>query len=173
MKSRSLGSVSLVQALLALAMPAVAQQGPNFDRVTTLRREVTIGPARAGRASGSATGLSARRSPSADPLRPYTSRTPDAGQSFSSLGQKPRRAPEPMSVQVRTTPHTFYPGMRASQGPNLNVPVPRSRTAGRGFFPFPGLMMNPSASPIGAGVSPASPGAGRKGTAKPSVKSSR
>jgi hypothetical protein len=94
----------------------VAGQGSNFDRVSTVRHEVTVSPVRAGQGAPSE-----RRS--------------------SSLGQD-QRPSQPMSVRVRTTPHTFYPGMRASQGPNKNVPQLRSRTSGGAGFLVPGMMTN-------------------------------
>ena len=82
----------------------VARQGSNFDRLSTLRHEVTVGPA-------------------SRPGNFFPAQT-------SSLGQ-PQRASQPTSVKLQTTPHTFFPGMRGSQGPNKNVPQLKSRTPGR------------------------------------------
>ena len=85
--------------------------GSNFDRLSTLRHEVTVGPARVGQGTSS------------------SART-------SSLGQ-PQRASQPTSVKLQTTPHTFFPGMRGSQGPNKNVPQLRESYPGtaRGLAP--------------------------------------
>lgn len=93
----------------------VARQGSNFDRVSTSRREVRVGRARAGRGM------------------------PAAGPALS-LGQA-QAAERPLSLQSRTSPHTFYPGMRASQSPNLNVPIYRSRSPRMGRFMYPGMNM--------------------------------
>src|SRR5271157_4861951 len=113
-----------------VAQPAsrVARQGSNFDRVSTLRHEVTVGPAQVGQGA---------------PSQRQTSR----------LGQ-PQRASQPTSVQVRTTPHTFYPGMRGSQGPNKNVPQLKSRTSGRAGFLPPGMFMNSGAARTSSARSP-------------------
>jgi len=117
-------------ALVLLAVPAaaLAQQGSNFNRLNTVRREVgELG---------------------ADPLRPYTGGTmAAAGSSSLSSGSQTRGTSQPMSVPTRTTPHTFYPGMRAAQGPNRNVP-PRC-THSRAAFLAPG-MMSPNAGMMGS-----------------------
>ena len=84
----------------------------------------------------------------ADPLRPYTGGTMAAtSSSRSSSGSQTRRTSQPMSVQTRTTPHTFYPGMRAAQGPNRNV-APQC-THSRAAFLAPG-MMSPGAGMMGS-----------------------
>ena len=98
----------------------VARQGSNFDRLSTLRHEVTVGPAQVGQ------GTSSQRQ-------------------TSSLGQ-PQRASQPTSVKLQTTPHTFFPGMRGSQGPNKNVPQLKSRTPGRAGVLPPGMLMNSGAA---------------------------
>jgi hypothetical protein len=146
---RAWGSAMTV-ALVLLAVPAAApaQQGSNFNRLNTVRREVTVSPARAvpGRGGGALTETSMPGELGADPLRPYTGGTM-AASSSSSSGSQTRRTSEPMSVQTRTTPHTFYPGMRAAQGPNRNV-APRC-THSRAAFLAPG-MMGPSAGMMGS-----------------------
>ena len=43
-----------------------------------------------------------------------------------------------MSVQTRSTPHSFYPGMRIGQGPNRNVAPQRNQ--GRSSLLVPGMM---------------------------------
>ncbi len=145
---RAWGSAMTV-ALVLLAVPAAApaQQGSNFNRLNTVRREVTVSPARAGpgRGGGALTETSMPGELGADPLRPYTGGTMAAAGSSSS-GSQTRRTSQPMSVQTRTTPHTFYPGMRAAQGPNRNV-APRC-THSRAAFLAPG-MMGPSAGMMG------------------------
>ena len=137
-------------ALVLMAVPAaaLAQQGSNFNRLNTVRREVTVSPARAGQGQGGGalTETSMPGEFGADPLRPYTGGTMAAASSSSS-GSQTRRTSQPMSVQTRTTPHTFYPGMRAAQGPNRNVP---SRcTHSRAAFLAPG-MMSPAAGMMGS-----------------------
>jgi hypothetical protein len=94
----------------------VAGQGSYFDRVSTVRHEVTVSPVRAGQGA------------------------PSQRQS-SSLGQS-QSPSQPMSVRVRTTPHTFYPGMRGSQGPNMNVPQLGSPASGRAAYFAPGILPN-------------------------------
>jgi len=148
---RAWGSAMTV-ALVLLAVPsaALAQQGSNFNRLNTVRREVTVSPARAapGQGGGAPTETSIPGELGADPLRPYTGGTMAAtSSSRSSSGSQTRRTSQPMSVQTRTTPHTFYPGMRAAQGPNRNV-APRC-THSRAAFLAPG-MMGPSAGMMGS-----------------------
>ena len=112
--------------LVVVVAPAMAQapQSPNFNRTKTVRREVTAGPARGG-------GATTRR--------PDSIRTPGPATSTGSQSSGSPRAGQPMSVQVRSTPHAFYPGMRASQGPNFNVaPTGRGKT-GRAGAPMPGM----------------------------------
>jgi hypothetical protein len=158
--------LTLALVLLAAESQALAQQGPNFNRVNTLRREVTVSPARAGQAAGSLTATSTRGAFAADPLRPYSRGTPAAAaasSSTSSWGQEPRRAAQPMSVQTRTTPHTFYPGMRTAQGPNRNVAPLGRCTKGRAAFLAPG-MMSPGAGMMSPGAGMMSPGAGMMGS---------
>ena len=111
---RAWGSAMTV-ALVLLAVPsaALAQQGSNFNRLNTVRREVTVSPARAGPGQGGAPDRNIdARGIGADPLRPYTGGTMAAtSSSRSSSGSQTRRTSQPMSVQTRTTPHTFYPGI--------------------------------------------------------------
>lgn len=138
---RSASGLSFLFALLSAAQafaqqepqaaqPAsrVARQGSSFDRVSTLRHEMTVGPAQIGQGA---------------PSQRQT----------SSLGQ-PQRASQPTSVHVQTTPHTFYPGMRGSQGPNKNVPQLKSRTSGRAGFLPPGMFMNSGAARTSSARSP-------------------
>jgi len=66
----------------------------------------------------------------------------DLARQPSSLGQ-PQSASQP-SVHVQSTPHTFYPGMRSSQGPNKNVP--QLRSSGRAGIMTPGMFMNSGAA---------------------------
>jgi hypothetical protein len=148
---RAWGSAMTV-ALVLLAGPsaALAQQGSNFNRLNTVRREVTVSPARAGpgQGGGAPTETSMPGELGADPLRPYTGGTMAAtSSSRSSSGSQTRRTSQPMSVQTRTTPHTFYPGMRAAQGPNRNV-APQC-THSRAAFLAPG-MMSPGAGMMGS-----------------------
>jgi len=150
---RAWGSAMTV-AFMLLAVPAaaLAQQGSNFNRLNTVRREVTVSPARAGpgQGGGALTETSMPGELGADPLRPYTGGTMAAAgnsSSSSSSGSQTRRTSQPMSVQTRTTPHTFYPGMRAAQGPNRNV-APRC-THSRAAFLAPG-MMSPAAGMMGS-----------------------
>ncbi len=139
---RAWGSaMTVVVVLLAAPLAAVGQQGSNFNRLNTLRREVTVSPSPAGQnqVGDAQAGTPTRGQFGTDPLRPYTAGTPSsAGSSSSSLGSQSRRKSQPMSVQTRTTPHTFYPGMRAAQGPNRNVPSPSTRS--RTPVLIPGLM---------------------------------
>jgi hypothetical protein len=131
-------------AMLNAVRLAVAQQDSNFNRVTTLRREVM------GRTTGTDqdSAVSPREPASrgtnvADPLRPYM-RAPGAPSS-SQGNRRPQRALQPMPVQVRTTPHTFYPGMRSGQSVNRNVPIHRRSAQSRmGFMPFGAMNPVPS-----------------------------
>ena len=148
---------------LALSAPgwqAEAQEGTSFDRLSTVRHEVTVSRSRGGQAADLPGASSVRGNSSADPLRPYTGRSSavasSSGRSWS-LGQPSRSAAGPPSVHVRSTPHTFFPGMRAAQGPNASLPLPRRSTRSRGGLVAPS-MMNP-----GAGMF--SPGAGMMGPA--------
>ena len=96
----------------------VAERGSRFDRVSTTRHEVTRSPAQSGQA-----GLA-------------------RGQSQFSLGQSQTQSQsKPMSTRVRSTPHTFFPGMRAGQSSNKNIPQLGSRT-GRAGYLLPGGGMN-------------------------------
>ncbi len=138
--------LSCVVALFAAAAPVMAQapQSPNFNRTKTVRREVTAGPARAGQGTGAVSTGTLPRGTAGDPLRPYTTRTPGPAastRSHSSGAPAPLRAPQPMSVQVRSTPHAFYPGMRTSQGPNQNVASQGRRKTSRTGMPIPGMMI--------------------------------
>jgi hypothetical protein len=146
--------MTVVLVLLAAPLAALAQQGPNFNRLNTVRREVTVSPAPAGQGQGNGalTAPSLRGEFDANPLRPYAAGTTAAAGSSSSSSQ-PRRTSQPMTVQTRTTPHTFYPGMRAAQGPNRNV-APQS-THSRATFLAPGMM-----SP-GAGMTGSTPASSR------------
>ena len=103
----------------------VPRQGSNFDRVSTFKHQVTIGPARAGQGS--------------------------AQQPVTSLGQT-QRAARPLSIQRRSSAHTFYPGMRGSQSPNMNLPQYRSRNS---RSRSPGVFMNPGAGMMGRARPPA------------------
>ena len=98
----------------------VPRQGSSFDRVSTVRHQVTVGPARGGRGA--------------------------AQPPVTSLGQT-QRAARPLSVRTRSSAHTFYPGMRGSQGPNMNVPQYRGRNS---RFMSPGMFMNFGAARGGA-----------------------
>jgi hypothetical protein len=113
---------AFAQQELQVAQPgsSVARQGANFDRVSTMRHEVTISQAQVGQGTASQ-------------------------RQTSSLGQS-QRASRPTSVQTQTTPHTFFPGMRAGQGPNKNVPQLRSHTSGRSGLLVPGVGINPGAA---------------------------
>ena len=147
-------------ALVAAGSPALGQEGTTFDRLSTVRHEVTVSRSRGGQAGDLPGPSSVRGNSSADPLRPYTSRssgTASSGSPTWSLGHPSRRAGGPPSVQIRSTPHTFYPGMRAAQGPNASLPVPRRGTRSPGGVLAPGMF-----SP---GVGTFSPGAGLMGPA--------
>ena len=146
--------------LVAPGSPTLGQQGTTFDRLSTVRHEVTVSRSRGGQAGDLPGPSSVRGNSSADPLRPYASRssgTASSGSSTWSLGQPSRRAGGPPSVQVRSTPHTFYPGMRASQGPNASLLLPRRSTQSRAGALAPGMF-----SP---GYGTFSPGAGLMGPA--------
>jgi len=164
--------LSCVVVLIAVAVPAMAQapQSSIFNRTKTVRREVTAGPARAGQGTGAVSQSTLLRGIAGDPLRPYTTRTPGPAastRSRSSGAPASLRTPQPMSLQEKSTPHAFYPGMRTSQGPNQNVASQSRRKTGRtGLIPgmmipgggmmlpggtIPGGMMGPSPSLIPAG----------------------
>jgi hypothetical protein len=103
----------------------VPRQGSSFDRVATVRHQVAVGPARVGRGS--------------------------AQPPVTSLGQT-QRATRPLSVRSRSSAHTFYPGMRGSQSPNMNVPQSRRRNS---RYMTPGMFMNPGAGMMGPARPPA------------------
>jgi hypothetical protein len=153
---------SCVVLLVGVAVPVMAQapQSPNFNRTTTVRREVTAGPAWGGQETGAVSLTTPPRGTADDLVRPYRTRAPGpaaSARSRSTGAPTPLRAPQPMSIQVRSTPHAFYPGMRTSQGPNLNVASPARQKPGRTGLPMiPGMMMPggmmgpvPSSGPIG------------------------
>jgi hypothetical protein len=143
MRRRSSLVLSSAVAMLAAVSPALAQQGPNFNRVTTLRREVMVGPMRAGRDASYLTETASRGAAMDDPLRPYTRRAPGASSEahpYSSWNQEPRRALPPVPVQTRTTPHTYYPGMRSGQSLNRNIATHGRCTQSRAGFLAPGVM---------------------------------
>ena len=146
---------------LALSAPGwQAQEGTTFDRLSTVRHEVTVRRSRAGQATDMPGASSVRGNSSANPLRPYASRSSSMASSsgsYWSLGQPSRGAAGPLSVQVRSTPHTFFPGMRAGQSPNASLLLPRRSTQSRGGVLAPS-MLNP-----GGGIF--SPGAGLMGPA--------
>lgn len=138
---------SCVVLVAAVSTPAMAQapQSPNFNRTTTVRRELTAGPARGGQGTRTVAPMTPSRGTADDPLRPYSMRTPGPAastRSQSSSAQAELREPRPISVQVRSTPHAFYPGMRSGQGRNLNAVSPNRRTMSRTGLPMmPGMMM--------------------------------
>lgn len=107
----------------------IPRQGSSFDRVATVRHQVTVGPARAGKGA-------AAQAPA------------------TSLGQT-QSARRPLSVQSRSSAHTFYPGMRSSQSPNMNIPQYRSRSS---RFMYPGMFMNSGMGRPGAARSPGKTG---------------
>ena len=153
----------LILPLLSTGSPALAQQGTTFDRLSTVRHEVTVSQSRGGQVADMPGPSSVRGDRSDDPLRPYASRSAGVASSSSpvlSLGQPSRRAGGPPSVQVRSTPHTFFPGMRASQGPNASLPLPRRSTHSRAGILSPGLfypgsgMFGPGAGSMGPAPSP-------------------
>jgi len=102
------------------------QQGSSFDRLSTVRHEVAASPA-----------LPSESIPS----RSQT----------TSLGQS-QTASRPASAHLRTAPHTFFPGMRSSQGPNKNVP--QIRGAGRAGLMTPGMFLNSGAARTSPARSP-------------------
>ena len=149
-------------ALVAPGSPALGGAGKTFDRLSTVRHEVTVSRSRGGQAGDMPGPSSVRGNSSADPLRPYASRpSGTASTSSSNLEPRPAFTPRwsggPPTVQVQSTPHTFYPGMGAAQGPNASLPVPRSGMRSRGAVLAPGMF-----SP---GVGTFSPGAGMMGPA--------
>lgn len=120
--------VLLTAPLAALAQQGPTQPGSNFNRLNTVRREVMVSPAQAGQGQ--------------ETTAPATS------SSWGSSSQL-RRVPQPLSVQTRTTPHTFYPGMRAAQGPNRNVAPRYSQSRAPAPLLVPG-MLNPGAGMMGS-----------------------
>ncbi len=153
MRYASASGVTLLLVASCAVPSAWAQQGPNFNRVNTLRREVTITPG-AGAAvqeADAAAASPAKGAKAARARRPSAVRVPEAG-GFSLGNPGSGRLASPPTVTVRTTPHAFYPGMRNAQGPNRNVPTLKRSTAGRGFS-VPGMgggflgLPGPSLSP--------------------------
>jgi hypothetical protein len=137
---------------MVVAMPAWAQQAATFNRVTTVRKEVTAGPAQAGQnAARSLTPTGSRQggSPRLDSPRAQAAPSSSAHRN-SSWSQEPSRALPPVPTQVTTTPHTYYPNLRAGQSVNRNV-VTRGRcTQGRAGFLTSGGM---NSMPVPRGVS--------------------
>jgi hypothetical protein len=138
MRRFSVAGSSLVLGLLATVPAALGQQGPNFNRVNNLRREVTITPGSGAAQDADASTPAPAKRATAARARRAPSRQPEAD-SFSLGNPGTGRAAAPPSIQVRTTPHTFYPGMRSAQGPNRNVPTLRRPTS-RGGVSMPGMM---------------------------------
>jgi hypothetical protein len=138
-------------ALMAPASQALAQEGTAFDRLSTVRHEVTVSRSRGGQAGDMPGASSVRGHSSANPLGPYASRSSGLASSsgpYWSLGQPSRGAAGPPSVQVRSTPHTFYPGMRGAQGPNASLLLPRRSTQSRSGVLAPGIF-SPGAGMMG------------------------
>ena len=73
-----------------------------------------------------------------------------AGQSSSSSQGQYSSTERPMSVQSRASGHAFFPGMRGSQGPDMNLPQSRSRSS---LYMAPGMLTSPSAGRSSAGRS--------------------
>ena len=145
MRHSSRLELSCLVMLVAVTVPAMAQapQSSNFNRTKTVRREVMAGPARAGQGTGAVAQSTLPRGVAGDPLHPYTTRSPGPAASTRSLSSgapASPRAPQPMSLQEKSTPHAFYPGMRTSQGPNHNVASQSRRKSGRTGL-LPGMMI--------------------------------
>jgi hypothetical protein len=131
---RTFGLVSFA-ITIAAAMPAWGQQAASFNRVTTVRREVTAGPGQASQhAARSLTQAASRQGGSTrlDAVRAQAA-TSSSAHPNSSWNQEPRRELPPVLNQVSTTPHSYYPSMRAGQSANRNV-APRRCTQGRAGF---------------------------------------
>jgi hypothetical protein len=145
MRRASAIGLSLLLALVATGSPALGQQGPNFNRVNTLRREVTVSPGSDAVAQEAANPAASPKEAARSSSRRASARAMPAAGSFSLGNPGPGRPVSPPSVQVRTTPHSFYPGMRAAQGLNRNVPVHKRSRGGVGLMGpgsmgvFPGL----------------------------------
>jgi hypothetical protein len=140
MKS-TLGLLSFAMTLAA-AMPAWAQQAASFNRVTTVRREVTAGPAQAGQnAARSLTQTASRPGNSTrfDAARAQAASLPSSAHPNSSWNQEPRRALPPVPAQVTTTPHSYYPNMRVGQSINRNVATHRCTQSRAGFLTSGGM----------------------------------
>ena len=78
-------------ALVAPGSPALGQLGTTFDRLSTVRHEVTVSRSRGGPAGDMPGPSSVRGNSSADPLRPYASRSSGMA-SHKQLGLEPRPA---------------------------------------------------------------------------------
>jgi hypothetical protein len=162
--SRTFGLVSFA-IIMAAAIPAWAQQAASFNRVTTVRREVTAGPAQGGQnAARSLTQTASRQGNSTrlDATRAQAASSSSAHPN-SSWNQEPRRALPPVPTQVTNTPHSYYPNMRAGQSINRNVAQRRCTQSRAGFITSGG--MNSSLSPRGVynGMNPtSSPGGGHR-----------
>ena len=130
---RTFGLVSLGITVVA-AMPAWAQQAATFNRVTTVRREVTAGSAQAGQnAARSLTPTVSRQGGSTRVDATRAQGVSSSAHPNSSWNLEPRRELPPVLNQVSTTPHSYYPSMRAGQSANRNV-APRRCTQGRAGF---------------------------------------
>jgi hypothetical protein len=140
---------------LAMAAPAstALSQPPRvyYNRVDTPRRESTSGKAR-GAVAGASEAVS-EADLEADPVQPYTSRTPGASAvspGFPSQGREPRSLP---SSPSRTTQHSYYPGLKKGQSVNRNVVIPGPRKRGRSSM-YGGMYPGSMGMGIGMGMSP-------------------
>jgi hypothetical protein len=106
-----------------------------FNRVTTAGQQAAGSASRAARGArqgGSQAGMIRSQ---ADPLRPYTSRSPNVTSS-TNVARSPRPPEEDLPAVYRSAPHTYYPGLRANQHPNANTVQPSRTGKGRTIMPF-------------------------------------
>jgi hypothetical protein len=71
----------------------------------------------------------------ADPLRPYTTRSPNVTSS-TNASRTPRPPEDDLPAMYHSAPHTYYPGLRANQHPNANTVQPSRTGRGLTFMPF-------------------------------------
>jgi hypothetical protein len=130
---RTIGVIASLILAIAVSAPAVlAQQGSNFNRLTTIRHEAGGYATRLGKSAAESQSAlvesSFRGGFQADPLRPYTLQSSAAVTSQhpgSTWHSEPQRTLPSAPPPARVIQHSYYPSMRAGQYTNRNI-------AGRG-----------------------------------------
>jgi hypothetical protein len=143
------GLLSFAVTMVA-ALPAWGQQAASFNRVTTVRREVTAGAGQ--NAARTLTPTVSRQGGSTRVDATGAQGASSSAHPNSSWNQEPRRALPQVPTQITTTPHSYYPNMRAGQSINRNVAARRCTQGRAGFLTSGGINSIPAPRGVSSGM---------------------